>query len=207
MAVGAGGLAWAAGMGQADLAARGQGPVGLPRFLPKQATAFGCGQERLVDLAVVEGAGGDEVVEVAGRLPQLPVAVADGSGGDPGELLGQGRPRIAVWPGGAWGRKLYRMRGSLWRSALQPGQQHRGDLARGHLEGAAGDPPVGVARGVAAGWGDHIAASAPPIHMHQPGRVDVAEAGGGQVEVPATPAGADQRPRTVQAVGGGQLLD
>jgi hypothetical protein len=38
---------------------------------------------------VVEGAGGDQVVEVAGRLSQLPVALADRGGGDPGQLLGQ----------------------------------------------------------------------------------------------------------------------
>jgi len=105
-AFGAEGLSWAAGVGQADLAARGQGPVGLARLLLEQAAAFGCRQERLVDLAVVEGAGGDQVVEVAGRLPQLPVALADGGGGDLGELLGQGRPRIAVSPGDAGGRKL-----------------------------------------------------------------------------------------------------
>jgi hypothetical protein len=82
-------------VGEADLAARGQGPVGLAGLLGQQSAAFGGGQERLVDLAVVEGAGGDQVVEVAGRLPQLAVAVADRGGGDPGELLGQGRPRIA----------------------------------------------------------------------------------------------------------------
>jgi hypothetical protein len=43
--------------------------VGLPRFLLEEAAAFGGGQERVVDLAGVEGAGGDQVVEVAGRLP------------------------------------------------------------------------------------------------------------------------------------------
>jgi hypothetical protein len=101
-----GGLSWAAGMGQADLAARGQGPVSLPRFLAEEAAAVGGLQQPSVDLAVVERSGGDQVVEVAGRLPQLPVAVADGSGGDPGELLGQGRPGIAVAQVDAGGRKL-----------------------------------------------------------------------------------------------------
>jgi hypothetical protein len=62
--------------------------VGLAGLLLEEAAAFGGGKERLVDFAVVEGAGGDQVVEVAGRLPELPVAVADGGGGDPGELLG-----------------------------------------------------------------------------------------------------------------------
>jgi hypothetical protein len=77
-----------AGVGEADLAARGQGPAGLTGFLDEEAAAFGGGQQPLVDLSVVEGAGGDQVVEVAGRLPQLAVALADGGGGDPGQLLG-----------------------------------------------------------------------------------------------------------------------
>ncbi len=83
-------------MGQADLATRGQGAVGLARLLSKQPAAFGGRQEPLVDLAGVEGAGGNQVVEVAGRLLQLPVALASAGGGDPCQLLGQGRPRIAV---------------------------------------------------------------------------------------------------------------
>jgi hypothetical protein len=53
-------------MGQADLAARGQGAAGLAGLISEQPAAVGCGQEPLVDLAVVEGAGGDQVVEVAG---------------------------------------------------------------------------------------------------------------------------------------------
>jgi hypothetical protein len=53
-------------------------------------------KQTLVDLVVVEGAGGDQVVEVADRLPQLAVAMADRGGGDPGEFLGQGCLRIAV---------------------------------------------------------------------------------------------------------------
>jgi hypothetical protein len=40
--------------------------VGLAGFFGEEVAAFGCGQEFLVDLAVVEGAGGDQVVEVAG---------------------------------------------------------------------------------------------------------------------------------------------
>ena len=88
-------------MGEADLAARGQGAAGLARLLTKQPTALSGRQQPLVDLAVVEGAGRDQVVEVAGRLPQLAVAVADGGGGDPGQFFDQGRPRIAVSWGGA----------------------------------------------------------------------------------------------------------
>ena len=43
--------------------------------------------------------------------------------------------------------------------------------------------------------------------MGQPGRRDIAEAGRGQVVVPAIPAGPDQRPRTLQALLGRELLD
>jgi hypothetical protein len=49
----------------------------------------------VVDLVVVEGAGGDQVVEVAGGFPQLLVALAPGGGGDPGQLLSEGRLPIA----------------------------------------------------------------------------------------------------------------
>jgi hypothetical protein len=70
--------------------------VGLARFLGQEPAAFGGIEEPLVDLAVVEGAGGDQVVEVAGRLPQLAVTLADRGGGDPGQLLGQSRPRITT---------------------------------------------------------------------------------------------------------------
>jgi hypothetical protein len=72
--------------------------------------------------------------------------------------------------------------------------QHRGDLGHGHVQVAASDPPVGVAGGMTAGWCDHIAAPAPPVHMLQVGWVDVAQAGRDQIEVPATPTGTDQRP-------------
>jgi len=85
-----------AGMGQTDLAARGQGPAGLAGLLGQQPTTLSGIQEPLMDFAVVAGAGGDQVVEVAGRLPQLAVALTDPGAGDPGQLLGQGRPRIPV---------------------------------------------------------------------------------------------------------------
>ena len=51
--------------------------MGLARLLGQQPTTLGRIEQPLVDLAVVEGAGGDQVVEVAGRLPELAVAVAD----------------------------------------------------------------------------------------------------------------------------------
>jgi hypothetical protein len=62
--------------------------VGLAGLLLEEAAAFGGCQKGLVDFVVVEGAGGNEVVEVAGGLPQLAVAVADGSGGNSGQLFG-----------------------------------------------------------------------------------------------------------------------
>ena len=73
-----------AGVGQADLAPGGQGAVGLAGLVGEQAAAFGGLEQALVDLVVVEGAGGDQVVEVAGGFPQPLVAVALGGGGDPG---------------------------------------------------------------------------------------------------------------------------
>jgi hypothetical protein len=160
-----------------------------------------------VDLAVVEGAGGDQVVEVAGGLPQLAVALTRRSGGDPGQLLGQGRPGVAVTRAVGGGRELVRTRWPLELPWLQPLEQHRGNRAGWGVEIAAGDPVVGVAGGVAAGRGDHIATPAPPVHLLQAPRVDVAQAGRGQIEMPATPASPNQRPRTCQAIGGGQLTD
>jgi hypothetical protein len=62
--------------------------------------------------------------------------------------------------------------------------QHRGDLGHGHVQVAASDPPVGVAGGMTAGWCDHIAAPAPPVHMLQSHGMGVAEAGRGQVDAP-----------------------
>src|SRR5829696_8591956 len=64
-----------------------------------------------------------------------------------------------------------------------------------------------MAAGVAAGWGNHIATPAPPIHMLQAPRVDVAQTSRGQVEMPPAATGADQRPRTHQAMDGGQPAD
>jgi TrwC relaxase len=134
-------------------------------------------------------------VQVAGRLPQLPVAVADGDGGNPGELLGQDRLRIAVARSGAWVRKRHRASWPYLRLAFQPCSQRCRDLHQRCVKITADDPLVGAAGGVAAGWGDHIAPSAPPIHTLQPSRVDVAQAGGGQVVVPTTATRADQRPQ------------
>jgi hypothetical protein len=71
-------------MVEADLAAGDQGAVGLARLLGQQPTTFSGIEQPLVDLAVLEGAAGDQVVEVAGRLPQLAVALALGGGGDSG---------------------------------------------------------------------------------------------------------------------------
>jgi len=91
----------AAGMGQPDLAARGQGAARLTWLLTKESATLSGIEQALVDLAVVEGSGGDQVVKVAGRLPQLPVALTDRGGGDPGQLLGQRRPRVLLGIGRA----------------------------------------------------------------------------------------------------------
>src|SRR5512132_858454 len=64
-AFGTGGVGGAAGMGQADLAAGGQGAAGLAGLVGQQPTALSSIEQPLVDLALVEGAGGDQVVEVA----------------------------------------------------------------------------------------------------------------------------------------------
>jgi hypothetical protein len=93
--------------------------MGLAGLLLEQAAAFGCYQEGLVDLAVVEGAGGDQVVEVAGRLPQLAVALPLGGGGDPDQFSRQGRPRVAIPRAVADDRELEWVGGSLERSAFQ----------------------------------------------------------------------------------------
>src|SRR5215217_1455507 len=93
--VGVGAVGGRAGVGQADLAAGGQGALGLAGLISEQAAAFGRLEQALVDLVVVEGAGGDQVVEVAGGFPQLLVALALGGGGDPGQFLSECRPPIA----------------------------------------------------------------------------------------------------------------
>jgi hypothetical protein len=195
-----------AGVSQTDLAARGQGAVGLAGFVGEQAAAFGGLEQALVDLVVVEGAGGDQVVEVAGGFPQLLVALPVGGGGDPSQLLGEGRLPIArSWPvahrdGGDWG-------GSVGPAMLQPLQQRRRDLGEWGVQAAAGDPLVRVASRVAAGWGEYIAAAAPPVHLLQVAGTDVAQPGRSQVIVPAATAGPDQRPRAVEGMLAGEGAD
>ena len=95
-AFGGGGLGWAAGVGQADLATGGQGPAGLAGLVGQQPTPLSGIKESLIDLVLIQGAGGDQVVEVAGRLPELAVALADRGGGEPAELLNQRRAGIPI---------------------------------------------------------------------------------------------------------------
>jgi hypothetical protein len=142
-AFGADGAGGAARMGQADLAAGGQGAAGLAGLLGQQPTAVRRRQEPLLDLTLAERAGGDQVVEVAGGLPQLAVALAHRSGGDPGQLLGQGRPRVALPRAVGGGQELVRTRRPLELPRLQPLEQHRGNLAGWGIEGPAGEPLVG----------------------------------------------------------------
>jgi hypothetical protein len=123
--VGVGAVGGRAGVGQADLAARGQGAVGLAGLVGEQPAAFSGPEQAVVDLVVVEGASGDQVVEVAGGFPQPLVALAPGGGGDPGQFLSEGRLPIArswsVAPrdGDDWG-------GSVGLAMLQPLQEGSG---------------------------------------------------------------------------------
>jgi hypothetical protein len=97
--IGAGPVGGRAGVGQADLATGGQGAAGLARLVTQQAAAFGGLEQPVVDLVVVEGAGSDEVVEVAGGFPELLVALPVGGGGDPSQFLAERRlPISGPWP-------------------------------------------------------------------------------------------------------------
>ena len=64
----------------------------------------------------------------------------------------------------------------------------------------AGDPLVGVAGGMAAGWRNYMAALTPPVHTFLSLGLDVAESSGSQVEMPATSTGARDRLRQQQAL-------
>jgi hypothetical protein len=204
--VGAGAVGGRAGVGQADLAARGQGALGLAGLVGQQAAAVGSLEQALVDLLMVEGAGGDQVVKVAGGLPQPLVALAPGGGGDPSQLLGEGRLPIArSWPvthrdgddrGGSVGLAMLQ---SLQEGSWHPG--HRG------IQAPAGDPLVGVAGAVAAGWGHDIAATTPPIHLLEVAGVGVAQASRGQIVMPTAATGPDQRPRAVEGMLVGEGAD
>jgi hypothetical protein len=96
-------------VGQADLAARGQGPAGLAGLLGQQPAALGRLEEPLVDLAVVEGACGDQVVEVAGSTP-----TAAGCAGPPERSRPERAPR--PMPPGRNGHP-----GGHWRPGAGPG--------------------------------------------------------------------------------------
>src|SRR4029453_8335173 len=63
-----------------------------------------------------------------------------------------------------------------------------------------GDPQVRVAGGVAAGWGDDIAATTPPIHLLEVAGTDVAQAGRGEIVMPTAATGPNQRPRALQVM-------
>src|SRR6266508_6004307 len=93
---GAGVVGDAAWVGQADLAGGGQGRLGLAGFLLQEAALLGGVADGLVDLDLGEDAAGDQVVEVAGRLPQSPVALAGGCGGQLGALGLERRQAVGV---------------------------------------------------------------------------------------------------------------
>jgi hypothetical protein len=96
--VGAGAVGVRAGVGQADLAARGQGAVGLAGLLGQQAATLGGLEQAVVDPVVVEGAGGDQVVEVAGGLPELLITLAPGERWRPGSAPRRARPAHSEVP-------------------------------------------------------------------------------------------------------------
>ena len=81
----------------------------------------------------------------------------------PGPPGHSGLPRRRRWPEAGTGPV-----DRCGASAFQPLATVPRDLGQRGVEIAAGGPLVGVAGGVAAGWGDHIAAPAPPVHMLQP---------------------------------------
>jgi hypothetical protein len=83
---------------------------------------------------------------------------------------------------------------------IEQAVQRRRNWWEGGGEGPT--PSVEAAAGMSGGWGDHITAAAPPVHLlEQPGAVGAA--GWGQVEVPAT-ASLGERPVQAQVVVGGQ---
>jgi hypothetical protein len=83
---------------QTDLAGRGERAAGLAGLLVEEAAAPGGVEEAGFDLVLVEGAGGDEVVQVAARLPELVVAPTLGCGGEAAELAGEraAGPRVPL---------------------------------------------------------------------------------------------------------------
>src|SRR4029450_9770552 len=105
--------------------------------------------------------------------------------------MGRGRPGVPVTRAVGDSRQLVWTRWPLELPGLQPLEQHRGNLAGWGVEVPASEPLVGVAAWVAAGWGAHIAPQPPPVHMVQAPGVDVAQAGRGQIQMPAAATGAD----------------
>jgi hypothetical protein len=93
---GAGVVGDAAWVGQADLAGGGQGRLGLARLLLEETALLGGALDGVVDLDLGEDAAGDQVVEVAGRLPELAVALALGRGGQLGALGLERRLAVGV---------------------------------------------------------------------------------------------------------------
>ena len=181
--VGVGAIGCRAGVGQADLAPGGQGALGLARLVGEQAAALGGLEQTLLDLMLVEGAGGDQVVEVAGGLPQPLVALPVVGGGDPSQLLSEGRLPIAR----SWSvahRDGDDRGGSVGLAMLQSLQQWWGHPGYCGIQVPASDPLVGVAGDMAAGWGNDIAATTPPVHLLEIAGTDVAQAGRGQIDAP-----------------------
>ena len=162
---GAGAVGDRAGVGQADLAAGGQGAAGLAGLLGEQAAAFGGLQQPLVRPRGGRGRRWRPGCRGCGSTP-----TAAGCAG-PG---GRWRPGPAPWPAppahsellvrGRTGTETTGAGRSAWRCCSSCSERQLGPGQRG-IEVPVGDPLVGVAGGVAAGWGDDIATAAPPVHM------------------------------------------
>jgi hypothetical protein len=204
--VGMGAVGGGAGVGQADLAAGGQGALGLARLLGEQPATLGGLEQAVMHLLVVQDAGGDQVVEVAGGFPQPLVALPVGSGGNPSQFLREGRlpiarsRSVAHRDGDDWGGSV----GLAMLQSLQEGSWHPGH--RG-IQVPAGDPLIGQSGAMAAGWGDDITAMAPPVHLLEVAGADVAQAGWGQIVMPAAATGPDQRAGAVEGMLAGESAD
>jgi hypothetical protein len=165
-------------MHQPDPAGGLEGAAGLARLLGQQPAPLSRVKQALAHLALVQGAAGDQVVEVAAGLPQPPVTLPLGRGGHPAQLLDQRRPRVRVR------RPLGQRQGDDRRGrpldlpVLQPLPQCRRHLTQRSLQGPARHELVGAAGSMAAWRGDHVAAAAAPVvpevKAGQPLLVDVA---------------------------------
>src|SRR6266542_4047200 len=189
---GAGVVGNAARVGQADLAGGGQGRLRLSGFLLQQAALRGSVVDGVVDLELGEDAAGDQVVEVAGRLPQLTVALALGRGGQLGALGLERRQAVGVaglrWPDDRGGVACASGRGD------EQLPESLGDEAERRADLAAPDPLVRLPSLGMPGWGsDDVAVGGAVVDAVEYADL-VWQAGWLHVQVPAAGAGPYPRP-------------